>query len=152
CSHDPDVARMTDGKGLIKDLTLAEIKSFDAGRRFNAKFAGERVPTFGEVLEVCKGKVAVLIDLKETGDEYAARVAVEVKAKGDPKTVAIGVRSVEQARQFKKLLPDARQIGLVPAISDIEAFAAEGVPMVRLWPKWLGDTGLVPSVRKRGLA
>lgn len=152
CSHDADVARATDGKGLISDLTLAEIKRLDAGRRFDAKFAGERVPTFGEVLEVCKGKVAVLVDLKETGDEYAERVAAEIRAKGEPKSVVIGVRSVEQCRQFKKLLPESRQIGLIPTVKDIDAFAAEGVTMIRLWPKWLGDATLVPSVRKRGLA
>lgn len=149
CMHDVDVSRSTDGKGQVKDLTIAEIKKLDAGKHFKTP---ERVPTFGEVLEVCKGKIAVLIDLKETGDDYAAKIAAEVKAKGDPKSVVIGVRSVEQCRQFKTLLPDARQIGLVPTTKDIDAFAAEGVKTIRLWPKWLGDASLVPGVRKRGLA
>ena len=152
CSHDADVARATNGKGLVKDLTLAEIRQLDAGTKFDARFASERVPTFGEVLELCQGKVAVLIDLKETGEEYAAKIAAEVRAKGDPKTVVIGVRSVEQVKQFRKLLPGSRQIGLIPTVKDIEAFAAEGVTMIRLWPRWLTDASLVPSVRKRGLA
>src|SRR5262249_57066016 len=65
--HDADVRRTTDGKGLVRDLTLAELRRLDAGRRFDRKFAGERVPTLREVLELCRDKVDVLLDLKETG-------------------------------------------------------------------------------------
>lgn len=151
CSHDADVSHATDGKGLIAQMTLTEIQKLDAGRKFDAKYAGERMPTFADVLGVCKGKIAVLVDLKEFGEEYANAVADAIRTHGDPKTVVLGVRSLEHVKQFKKLLPEARQIGLVPAVSDIEAFAKEGVRMVRIWPKWLSDADLVPRLRKLGL-
>lgn len=32
--HDPTVDRMTNGKGAIKDMTLAEIRQLDLGARF----------------------------------------------------------------------------------------------------------------------
>ena len=35
---------------VANDFTLAEIKRLDAGSWFNAKFAGERVPTFDEAV------------------------------------------------------------------------------------------------------
>lgn len=151
CMHDADVGHTTDGKGPVGGKTLDEVKALDAGSKFGPKFAGERVPTFREALATCKGRIGVLIDLKETGDRYAEAVAAEVRAHGEPKRTAVGVRSLEQVRQFKKLLPEARQIGLVPTVADIEGFAAAGVPMVRLWPKWLADPALVPRVRKLGL-
>jgi glycerophosphoryl diester phosphodiesterase/N-acetylneuraminic acid mutarotase len=148
CMHDPDVDRTTDGKGAVADLTLAQVQALDAGAKFDAKFKGERVPTFRAVLELAKGKIAVMIDLKESGDGYARAVAAAVTEFGEPKRVVIGVRSVADAERFRKLLPDARQIGLIPTTDDIEDFAKAGVQVIRLWPKWLADATLVSRVRK----
>jgi glycerophosphoryl diester phosphodiesterase len=151
CSHDADVDRTTNGKGKVADLTLDEVKKLDAGIKFDAKYAGERVPTLREVLELAKGKIAVMIDLKEDGEEYAKKIAALVLEVGEPRRLVLGIRSVEHAKHFRKLLPDARQIGLVPAVEDIEPFAKAGVKVIRLWPKWLADEKLVPRVRKLGL-
>jgi glycerophosphoryl diester phosphodiesterase len=57
---------------LANDFTLAEIKRLDAGSWFDAKFAGERVPTFDEVVAVVKGKAGLLPELK-TPETYAGR-------------------------------------------------------------------------------
>ena len=50
--HDNRVNRTTNGKGLIADLSLAEIKALDAGVKKGAAFAGEKVPTLEEALAV----------------------------------------------------------------------------------------------------
>ena len=50
--HDNRVDRTTNGKGLIADLSLAEIKALDAGVKKGAAFAGEKVPTLEEALAV----------------------------------------------------------------------------------------------------
>ncbi|MDB5313256.1 MAG: glycerophosphoryl diester phosphodiesterase [Gemmataceae bacterium] len=151
CLHDPEVDRTTDGRGKVAVLTLAEIKKLDAGTKFDPKFRGERVPTLREVLQLGKGKIGVMLDLKEETEQYAQKIAAEVREFGEPKRIVLGVRSVEHAKQFRKLLPEARQIGLVPTVQDIEPFAAAGVKVIRLWPKWLADESLVPQVRKLGL-
>jgi len=150
CMHDATVDRVTDGKGKIAELTLREIKRLDAGSKFDLKYAGERVPTLREVLEFSKGKIGVMLDLKEEGDDYVNRIVRDVRQHGEPKRLVIGVRSVEAAKVFRKLLPEARQIGLIPTEKDIEPFAEAGVRVIRLWPKWLVDHDLVPRVRKSG--
>jgi glycerophosphoryl diester phosphodiesterase len=151
CLHDPDVDRTTDGTGKIAEMTLAEVKKLDAGMKFDPKYKGERVPTLREVLAVARGKIGVMIDLKETGEDYAKKIAAEITEHGESKRAVIGVRSAEQAKQFRKLLPDAKQIGLVPTVNDIEPFAEAGVKVIRLWPKWLDDPKPVALVRKLGL-
>jgi glycerophosphoryl diester phosphodiesterase len=65
--HDNAVDRTTNGTGKVADLTLAELKQLDAGSWFNKKYAGERIPTFAEVLSLTKGKVNLLIELKAAG-------------------------------------------------------------------------------------
>jgi glycerophosphoryl diester phosphodiesterase len=151
CLHDPEVDRTTDGTGKVADLTLAAIKKLDAGAKFDAKFKGERVPTLREVLELAKGKIGVMIDLKEDDEAYARTIAADVRGFGEPRRLVLGIRSVDHANRFRKLLPEARQIGLVPTVDDIEPFAKAGVKVIRLWPKWLADESLVPRVRKLDL-
>lgn len=147
-SHDAALDRTTDGTGKIGEATLAEIRRLDAGSWFDKRYAAERVPTLDEVLVACRGKIDVLLDLKETGDEYARRVTDVVKKHGEPRRTIVGVRSVEQAKLFRRLLPQARQIGLIATPDEIESYAAAGVEMIRLWPKWLTDDSLVKRVRK----
>ncbi len=58
--HDADVKRTTNGKGLVSELTLEQIKSFNAGE-------GERIPTLQEALDFLDKKVKVLIELNGSG-------------------------------------------------------------------------------------
>jgi glycerophosphoryl diester phosphodiesterase len=46
------------------DFTLDEIRSLDAGSWFGPEFAGERVPTFAEVVELARGRAGVIPELK----------------------------------------------------------------------------------------
>jgi glycerophosphoryl diester phosphodiesterase len=60
--HDADVKRTTDGEGLVSELTLKEIKGFNAE-------GGEKIPTFEEALDFLDKKVKVFVELKEDGLE-----------------------------------------------------------------------------------
>lgn len=50
--HDDRLERTTNGHGLIGECTLAELKRLDAGRWFGSQFAGLKIPTLAEVLEL----------------------------------------------------------------------------------------------------
>ncbi len=82
--HDPTVDRTTNGRGKVKDLTLAEIKKLDAGSWFDKRFAGERIPTLEEVLTRYGGKIGLLIELKKPKlyPGIEAKVAETIKASG----------------------------------------------------------------------
>ncbi len=58
--HDPSVDRTTNGTGLIKDKTLAEIKALSLKN-------GGTIPTFSEVLDALDAKAKIIIDIKEEG-------------------------------------------------------------------------------------
>jgi glycerophosphoryl diester phosphodiesterase len=48
----------------VSDFTLAEIRQLDAGSWFDAKFAGARVPTFQEAIDLVRGKAGLFPETK----------------------------------------------------------------------------------------
>ena len=51
--HDESVDRTTDGTGLVKDLTLAQLKALDASNHM-ANYRSARIPTLGEVFDLIR--------------------------------------------------------------------------------------------------
>jgi len=62
--HDSTVDRTTNGKGKVKDMTLAELKALDAGGFFAKEFAAEKIPTLEEVFETVGKRTVINIELK----------------------------------------------------------------------------------------
>ncbi|PSW16015.1 glycerophosphoryl diester phosphodiesterase [Photobacterium rosenbergii] len=71
--HDETVNRCTNGKGKIADLTLAQLKSLDAGSWFGEAFTGEKIPTLSEALDTCLALDLTLnLELKIHHEEHTA--------------------------------------------------------------------------------
>ncbi|MHA1771919.1 MAG: glycerophosphodiester phosphodiesterase [Candidatus Thorarchaeota archaeon] len=70
CAHDYDLSRICGLDALIHDTDYDTIRSLDAGR-------GEHIPLLSEVLDFCKGKVGVNIEIKEPGVEEPAYQLVQ---------------------------------------------------------------------------
>ncbi|PYQ53891.1 MAG: hypothetical protein DMF78_07925 [Acidobacteria bacterium] len=95
--HDETIDRTTDGRGEVKQMTLAEIRRFSAGypSRFGSAYAGERVPTLAETLGLLRERAHAMIEIKpeavtddaEGGIE--AHVIEEVRRAGMEKDVAL---------------------------------------------------------------
>jgi glycerophosphoryl diester phosphodiesterase len=66
----PDRATVTTEQGqqrrrwYVDDFTLAEIQQLDAGSWFDPSFAGARVPTFQDAIDLVKGKAGLFPELK----------------------------------------------------------------------------------------
>ncbi len=71
--HDSTVDRTTNGKGLVSEVTLAELKKLDAGLWKNRRFKGERIPTLHEALTIMPENMWLNVHLKG-----GARLAEEV--------------------------------------------------------------------------
>jgi glycerophosphoryl diester phosphodiesterase len=86
--HDKTVDRMTDGEGLVSELTYAEICALtvDAGNNV-AQYPGTRVPTLAEYLDVCK--------------EYGLHPVIEIKESVDPESLP-DLAAILDAREEKE--------------------------------------------------
>ena len=113
--HDTTVDRTTNGRGAIRDLTAARIRSLDAGQ-------GERVPTLDEVLETVRNEAHLLIELKGIGVERATVEAVAAHGMVDDVTFSsfalerlAVVRALGKQYRVRAILPDPTELDLARA-------------------------------------
>jgi len=62
--HDSTVDRTTDGTGRVASLTLESIRTLDAGKWFDEKFSGTKVPLLEEVFETVGRDKIINVELK----------------------------------------------------------------------------------------
>lgn len=65
--HDQSVDRTTNGKGRIEDMTLAQIQQLRL-LNHDGSVSNETIPTLEQVLEVCKGRCPLLLEIKKKRD------------------------------------------------------------------------------------
>jgi Glycerophosphoryl diester phosphodiesterase len=61
--HDHTLDRTTNGKGLVREHTAADLRRLDAGH-------GEHLPLLQEVIELALGKVGLVIEIKQIPIQY----------------------------------------------------------------------------------
>lgn len=64
--HDDNLKRLTGYDGYVHEMTYDEIKQLDAGSWFSKKYAGTHLSTLEEVMDLCKGKIRLQIEIKPT--------------------------------------------------------------------------------------
>lgn len=140
----------------VNDFTLAEIKRLDAGSYFGAKFAGTRILTFQEAIDLVRGKAGLYPELKDPefyrkrGVDPVKLFAGVVKKNGleaDPKTPLV-LQSFDDAtlkaaavalpkvpRVFLVAAPDAARLDTPGKLKEVAAWATGIGPNKALFEK-----------------
>jgi len=115
--HDSDFMKLAGIDLKIWDSTESDLKIIDVGKWFSPKFEGERVPKLGEVLDECKGKIGVNIELKSYGrdEQLEQRVAEIVQKRRMGSDVAIMSLKIDAVEKMKSLCPDWK-VGLLMSV------------------------------------
>ena len=105
--HDSDFMKLAGIDKKIWNITYQESRAIDIGSWFDEKFASERPPTLAEVLQLAKGNVKVLIELKYYGhtDKLEQRVAELVEQFSMADSVAIMSLKLDGIRTFQSIEP-----------------------------------------------
>jgi glycerophosphoryl diester phosphodiesterase len=140
---------------LVNDFTLAEIKRLDAGAWFDAKFAGARIPTFQEAVDLVKGKAGLYPELKDP-EFYRTRGVSPEKLLGaalhknsligDPKTPVI-IQSFDDTtiKLLARELPQVARVFLVEAREAQRVDSAEKLREIATWATGLGPNKAIVS-------
>ncbi|MBI3764479.1 MAG: glycerophosphodiester phosphodiesterase [Chloroflexi bacterium] len=106
--HDATADRTTDGTGRIADLTLAELKSLDAGSWFDVEFKGERVPRLDEAFEELGSRAIVNVELTNyatSQDGLEAKVVELIHRHNLSRRVILSSFNPMSIRRVKQLDP-----------------------------------------------
>jgi glycerophosphoryl diester phosphodiesterase len=118
-THDRDLMRVAGVALQVRTATLSELRAVD--------IAGERVPTLVEVLDACRGRAGVTIELKYYGADaqLAERTVAVVDEAGEGVAVEYMSLDASAVAQLAELRPGARR-GLLTAakmgkLADVDA-------------------------------
>lgn len=106
--HFYNLGTTDNGKGLVSEHTLAELKALDSGGWFDEQFAGEPKPALSEVFELCTGKTRLEVDLKDSGLTFLHKVIGEVERFDLVGDVELTTAHYPLLTQVKKLNPELR--------------------------------------------
>ena len=126
--HDTTVDRTTNGSGAVQELTLAELKTLDAGSWKGEAFTGEPIPTLFESLELAKGRIGVYVEVKNSAND-AELVSQLLQMAGDAEEM-----TSEQADSFMEVVEasDTRNLALTRAvIEDIRSLSMENEVVIQ---------------------
>lgn len=149
-THDASLRRCTGRNAYIYDLTYDEVRKLDAGRWFSAKYAGTKIPTLEEVLDLCKGKIQLNIEIKPNAatPELEAETVRIIREKGFEKDCVITSQSYETLCKVKELDPEietgyilALGVGSFYDLPEADFFSVEATFIT---------SGMVQQIHKRG--
>ncbi len=110
--HDATVNRMTNGKGLVKDLTFEQVEGLKIKAKNSQDTATYRVPTFEQILKLCKNKIHVYIDFKEADAMVTNNLLKQYKME---KEVLVYINKPSQFIDWRKNVP---QMPLMVSLPD----------------------------------
>lgn len=149
--HDERVDRTTDGRGAVAALSLAEIRALDAGVRFASGFAGTRVPTLDEVIDLCAGRCALNIEIKAAAAVGATCAAMRTGGALEQSLVSSFDWPVLQAA--RRLEPRLRIGVLADRAPAAMLAAAASLGAVAVHPRYtLAGAALCARAHAQGLA
>jgi glycerophosphoryl diester phosphodiesterase len=147
--HDRDLMRMAGDPRRIADLTLAEARRLDLGRKAGPEFAGERIPTLAEVIALARGKIKLQIELKYYGKDrgLARKVAELIRRQDFEDQCEVTSLKDEGLRLARQANPRLKVVALVTyAVGDPGRLDVDGLSVNT---EVLSDR-LIRAARRRG--
>ena len=100
--HDNSVDRMTNGKGLVKDVSLKQLLDLKIVNKNLQDTLTYHIPTFKQIIELCKNKIYIYIDYKEADAALTYRVLRQYHME---KQVIVYINKPEQYSDWRKICP-----------------------------------------------
>ncbi len=154
--HDHDISRTTSGSGLVSNMTLREIRAYDAGSWMHADFEGEKVPILQEVMELIRKGIYLNMEIKAGEEIHVGLVDKLIELIDEYSATDMIVISSfhrEYLREIKEKAP-AIEVALLYS-GDVPSVLDEAVKegWEGLHPHFpLIDEKLMEGARQRGLA
>jgi len=134
--HDDTLDRTTNGSGPVSNHTLAALRELDAGSWFGAAFAGERVPTFDDVLSRYGGRIHIHAEIKGHSASLSQQTADLVRQRGLVGHVTITSFQKVRLEEIRAHAPELARGWLVPEVSDAVIAQARAMGLRQICPRY----------------
>jgi glycerophosphoryl diester phosphodiesterase len=106
--HDSDLKKVAGVDLKIWDATWEDLQDIDVGSFFSPEFSDQRIPKLQKILELCRGKAGVVIELKYYGHQVRLeeRVAEVVDGLGMASDIKVMSLDYDGLERMKALRPE----------------------------------------------
>lgn len=156
--HDDSVDRTTSGTGNLGAMTWAEASALDAGSWFNAKFAGEQLPTLDQTIAAL-GELGLSANIEIKQHEHhksldllVSSVQAAIRQRASQTKVMISSFDAECLKAMHRLEPELEMAMLwtMPPQDWAEQLAAIPATTIHMHYKAL-SIGLLEETSRRGI-
>jgi len=145
--HDLRMERTTNGQGNLRDLTLEQVRQLDAGSWFGKQFAGEKVPTFEEVVALAREQnIRIFPEVKDPRfyPGIEERMAGIIAAYGYEDSTIVQSFDMGSLERLRLANPSLKLAALYSAASPIRGELPAGVSVIGPpWETVAGDPAIV---------
>lgn len=126
--HDRDLTKISDGRGMEYDCTLAELERLDFGTVFSSAYKGLKVLLFEDVLRKLGRSVIMNIHMKmwdlNIGEPAYGEVAALIRKYHCEKHVYITSTSLEHLKAFHEIAPEIARCTCLNCLKSADPYAA----------------------------
>lgn len=117
--HDDRLERTAASTGWVWRHSIFELKALDTGSWFGPSFAGERIPTLVEALDLAKGRGVVNVEIKSSREadrnggpspkELARSVVRVLESHADPSVIVVSSFDPRVLRFVRRMAPEFKR-------------------------------------------
>ncbi len=150
--HDTNLSRVAGVNENVGDMTWEELQQLDVGSWFSGEFNGERIPSLEEVLDYCKGRIHLNIEIKNIGrgTDLPEAVAEMILERDMTEQCVVTSVSLSYLEQVKEVSEDIRT-GFIVAAAYGNYYTNPAVDFISLRSSF-ATRGLVEKVHEAGRA
>jgi len=100
--HDASVNRMTAGTGFIRDLTWDSLRLLRVKEKTHPEWGEYEIPTFEQVLRLCRGKIGIYLDFKNADVAAAWKL---IRKYGMEDQVIVYINAPGQFYDWRRVAP-----------------------------------------------
>lgn len=150
--HDSSLRRVAGVNRSIGSMTWEELQQIDVGSWFSDDFSGEAPPSLDEVMEACKGKINLNIEIKNAGknSELPQKVVELVQQHGMEEQCVVTATSLSYLVKIKELAPEVHT-GYIVSAAYGDFYSNDAVDFISIRSNFVTDS-LVLKVHEQGKA
>ena len=148
--HDASLKRVAGVNRPISSMTWEQLRKLDVGSWFSEAYAGERIPSLQEVLEACRGKIHLNIEIKNVGadSDLPARVVSLIQNAGMEEQCVVTSTSLSYLKAVKEIAPEILT-GYVISAAYGNFYSSDALDFISLRSSFV-DKRLVENIHAQG--